>query len=171
MNEPRVAAATDDVPIDVEALYRRYGPMVLRRCRAVLHDEDRAMDATQEVFVRLLSSRTRLHGRYPSALLYRMATNVSLNDLRAQKRRRWHADSEWVAESPSAERLEERLVERNMVERVFAGEQESTVRMAVLHHGQQHSLEETAERVGLSVSGVRKRLRGLRRRAQAVLAK
>jgi RNA polymerase sigma-70 factor (ECF subfamily) len=171
MNEPRVAAATDDVPIDVEALYRRYGPMVLRRCRAVLHDEDRARDATQEVFVRLLSSRTRLHGRYPSSLLYRMATNVSLNELRAHKRRRWHADSDRIAQSPSAECLEERLFERDLLERVFAGEQQSTVRMALLHHGQEHSLEETAGLVGLSVSGVRKRLRGLRRRAQAVLAK
>jgi DNA-directed RNA polymerase specialized sigma24 family protein len=39
--------------IDVEALSRRYGPMVLRRCRRLLGDEQEALDACQDVFVRI----------------------------------------------------------------------------------------------------------------------
>ena len=31
--------------LDVEALSLRYGPMVLRRCRRLLRDEDEALDA------------------------------------------------------------------------------------------------------------------------------
>ena len=46
--------------IDVENLYTRYGPMVLRRCRAMLRQEDEAADAMQDVFVRLLGERPRL---------------------------------------------------------------------------------------------------------------
>jgi hypothetical protein len=34
----------DTVAIDVENLYTRYGPMVLRRCRAMLRHEDEAAD-------------------------------------------------------------------------------------------------------------------------------
>ena len=40
--------------LDVDALYRKYGPMVLRRCRRLLIDEEQAMDAAQETFVKLL---------------------------------------------------------------------------------------------------------------------
>ena len=40
--------------VDVETLYRKYGAMVLRRCRSMLGDEQSAQDATQDVFVALL---------------------------------------------------------------------------------------------------------------------
>ena len=35
--------------INIEEYYTRYGPMVLRRCRQLLRDEDRALDAMQDV--------------------------------------------------------------------------------------------------------------------------
>jgi RNA polymerase sigma-70 factor (ECF subfamily) len=60
--------------------------MVLRRCRRLLRDEDAALDACQDVFVRVLEHRSRLDNRYPSSLLYRMATNVCLNRLRDNRR-------------------------------------------------------------------------------------
>ncbi|HEQ70853.1 MAG TPA: sigma-70 family RNA polymerase sigma factor, partial [Spirochaetia bacterium] len=40
--------------IDVAALYQKYGPMVIRRCRQLLHDEEAALDAAQDTFVRAL---------------------------------------------------------------------------------------------------------------------
>jgi RNA polymerase sigma-70 factor (ECF subfamily) len=80
--------------IDVEALYRKYGPMVLRRCRQLLKDEDKALDAMQETFVRLLRNRERLQASGPSSLLYRIATNVCLNLLRSERRRPQVGDEE-----------------------------------------------------------------------------
>ena len=47
-------------PLDIEGLCERYGPMVLRRCRHLLRDEDEAMDVCQDVFVRVLERRDRL---------------------------------------------------------------------------------------------------------------
>lgn len=44
--------------LDVDALSRRYGPMVLRRCRRLLGDDDDALDACQEVFLRVVERRT-----------------------------------------------------------------------------------------------------------------
>ncbi len=80
--------------IDVESLYTRYGPMVLRRCRAMLRQEDEAADAMQDVFVRLLVERSRLDPKACSSLLYRVATNVCLNRLRSRRRRPEDAQSE-----------------------------------------------------------------------------
>src|SRR5262245_9689209 len=93
--------------LDVDALSRRYGPMVLRRCRRLLGDEDEALDAYQDTFVRLLEYRSRLDDRYPSSLLYRMATNVCLNRIRDRRRAPETPDEEQLraiacAEAPGA---------------------------------------------------------------------
>src|SRR6185295_12624900 len=73
--------------IDVDALYQKYGPMVLRRCRRILGDDDEALDVMQEVFVRVWTHRETLDVKYPSSLLFRIATNLSLNRLRDRQRR------------------------------------------------------------------------------------
>ena len=53
-----------------------------------------------------------------------------------------------------------------MVDRVFVDEKETTRYIAVLYHLDGMTLEEVAEEVGLSVSGVRKRLRNLREKVK-----
>jgi len=156
--------------IDPEALYRRYGPMVLRRCRSILREEELALDAMQDVFVQLLVKQHQLNGRYPSSLLYRMATNHSLNLLRRGNRRRMIHNEELLANLPGTSSPENEAVERDTVERLFADEKQSTRRIATLRHLEGLSLEETARYSGMSVSGVRKRLDGLRRRSLALLS-
>jgi len=154
--------ATTEEGMDVEALYERYGPMVLRRCRQLLKDEDEALDITQDVFVQLLRKRRQLRADYPSSLLYRIATNLCLNRIRDRRRRPETADDEFLQRVADASQLEPRLEARSLLERLFGREQESTRTMAVLHYLDGMTLEEVAGQVGLSVSGVRKRLRGLR---------
>jgi RNA polymerase sigma-70 factor (ECF subfamily) len=151
--------------IDVDALYRRYGPMVLRRCRAILADEDAAMDAMQDVFVLLLRKKEQLVGQYPSSLLYRMATNRCLNVLRAAKRRRDSPDEPALARFETPGSIEEQLEGRDLVERLFEGERGSTRLMVTLHHRDGMTLRDTASAVGMSESGVRKRMRALRSKA------
>lgn len=45
---------------DYEAIYRSYGTDVLRVCYFYLGDRDKAEDVTQDVFVKLLTSRPEL---------------------------------------------------------------------------------------------------------------
>ncbi len=73
------------VALDIDALYRKYGPMVIRRCRALLIDEEQALDAAQETFVKLLRYQHRLTDAAPSSMLYTMATNVCLNMMRSAR--------------------------------------------------------------------------------------
>lgn len=154
--------------IDIEALYRKYGPMVLRRCRQLLQDEDRALDAMQDTFVRLLRHRDRLVDRGLSSLLYRTATNVCLNVLRADRRHPHTGDDEMLAAIASLDEHEERTAARAFLSKLFGAERESTRTIAVLHYVDRLTLEETAAQVGLSVSGVRKRLRALREKGLAL---
>jgi RNA polymerase sigma-70 factor (ECF subfamily) len=160
-----MTSATEITGIDVEGLYRRFGPMVLRRCRDLLGDEDAASDALQETFVRVLRNRTSLRADYPSSLLYRIATNVSLNMMRSARRRPVVRASHIIDACPGRENVEDRVLDAALVEQIFHGVKESTRQAARIHYLECATLEETAERVGMSISGVRKRLDSLRRQS------
>jgi RNA polymerase sigma-70 factor (ECF subfamily) len=137
--------------------------MVLRRCRWILKDEEMARDAMQDVFVKLIRHEKKLKDEYPSSLLYRIATNTCLNILRARSRRPEDPTEEALLAIAHYEEPESVWVAKEMLEKIFQREKESTRTMAVLHYLDGLTLEETAREVGLSVSGVRKRLRLLRR--------
>lgn len=159
--------ATRLAKLDVAALYTRYAPMVLRRCRALLHSEAEAADAMQDVFVRLLASRDRLDDSGLSSLLYRMATQVLLNRLRSRRRKPEDAQdpqdpsSKLLGRIASVTSAEDSTAARSLLNRLFAREPESSAVIAVLHLYDGMTLEQVAAEVGLSVSGVRKRLRRL----------
>lgn len=164
-DDPKQATAL--AKLDVAALYTRYAPMVLRRCRALLHSEAEAADAMQDVFVRLLASRDRLDDSGLSSLLYRMATQVSLNRLRSRRRKPEDAQdpqdpsSKLLGRIASVTSAEDSTAARSLLNRLFAREPESSAVIAVLHLYDGMTLEQVAAEVGLSVSGVRKRLRRL----------
>jgi RNA polymerase sigma-70 factor (ECF subfamily) len=148
--------------LDVEQLMRRYGAMVLRRCRRLLGADDEALDACQDVFVLVFRGRHRLHDRHPSSLLYRMATNVCLNRIRTRRRQPATSDDKLLYEIACAGDPEGPSDARVLLDRLFNRHPESSRTMAVLHYVDGLTLEEVAVETGLSVSGVRKRLRRLR---------
>ncbi|MCP5103722.1 MAG: sigma-70 family RNA polymerase sigma factor [bacterium] len=150
--------------INVEEFYTRYGPMVLRRCRHLLRDEEKAMDAMQEVFTKVLLNQKRLKNQYPSSLLYRIATNTCLNIIRADRSSQFTADEDTLINIAMYDESEEKLVMENLLDSIFKREKQSTREIAVLHFVDGMTLKETAKEVGLSLSGVRKRIRELKAR-------
>ena len=154
--------------VDVEAFYRKYGPMVLRRCRSLLRDEEAALDAMQDVFVQVLRREQRLHDAAPSSLLYTIATNVCLNVIRKRKRRPETSTDMTLLQIAGSDDPERSALTEHFLDRLFSREKESTRAIAVYHYVDGYTLEETASLVGLSVSGVRKRLRMLRQRGTAL---
>jgi len=153
--------------VDVEQFYELYGPMVLRRCRRLLRDDQAALDAMQDVFVRVLRNQERLDDRAPSGLLFRIATQVCLNRLRHAKRHPEDSDQDLLLDIAASSDNEERSAARDLLNRLFSREHVSTQTIAVLHLLDGLTLDEVAAEVGLSVSGVRKRLRTLKGRVQS----
>ncbi len=154
--------------VNVEEFYEKYGPMVLRRCRSLLYNEEEALDAMQDVFVRVLKKQELLNDKAPSSLLYTIATNTCLNILRSNKRKPLNGRDEYLTEVAGWDNPEERIMASHFTDRLFTQEKESTKLIAVLHYVDGFTLEETAAQTGLSVSGVRKRLRGLRKKGLAL---
>ena len=146
----------------LEEWYRRYGPLVLRRCFQLLRDADEASDALQEVFMQILRRPELLDAEFASSLLYKIATNTCLNRLRGRTRRAESRDEDLLLNIASGEDLEGSSAAGRMLDRLFGRHPESTRVMAVLHYVDGLSLEEVARETSFSVSGVRKRLRALR---------
>ena len=119
------------------------------------------MDAMQEVFVNLIRHQHRLGEQAPSGLLLRMATNVCLNRIRSTKRAALEPANllDQIARSSDEESPS---VARSILRALFRREPESSRTIAVMHLVDGLTLEEVAAEVGMSVSGVRKRLRKLR---------
>ncbi len=156
-----------EILIDIESFYIRYGPMVLRRCRRMLNDEQSAFDALHEVFLKVVSNQNRLTGKYPSALLYRIATNVCLNFIRNERK---HSLNEYLYILHNISFFENRDQEssaRYLLGYILEKEKETPRKIAVMYFVNGMTIKEIAETMGLSISGVHKHLDKLRRRIKA----
>jgi RNA polymerase sigma-70 factor (ECF subfamily) len=138
--------------------------MVLRRCRRLLGREDDAVDAMHDTFVQLLQASGRLDERGPSALLFRIATNVCLSKLRVRKRRPETVEEDLLERIAALGDVAEANAARSVLARLLGREPASTALICVMHLLDDMTHEQVAAQVGLSVSGVRKRLRTVRAR-------
>jgi RNA polymerase sigma-70 factor (ECF subfamily) len=148
------------VATDIAQLFDRYGPMVLRRCRSMLGDEQLAAEAMQEVFTKLVHKE--LDVRHPSSLLYQMATHECLTRLRSRRRRPEDPTddlSERIANTPH---VDDRLDAARALDWLFGREPPSTQIIATMFLVDGMTWEQIAKELDMSVSGVRKRLRRLR---------
>jgi len=72
--------------LDVNALYRRFGPMCLRRAQRFLGPHE-AEEVLQDTFVRLLADPGLMrHDQAPAAWLHRVVTRACIDRLRGTKR-------------------------------------------------------------------------------------
>ncbi len=154
-------------PLDLEVAYRRYAPMVFRRCRQLLRDEQLAEDCTQDVFVQLGARLSSLRSDAPAALLNRIATNLALNRLRLERRRPRAEGDGVLDEILAVDDLESRTLAGRAIGWLFTHEREQTRTMAVLHYLDGLTYAEIAHELGISAEGVRKNLARFRGRIRS----
>jgi len=136
--------------------------MVIRRCKSILKDEDAAMDVSQEVFLKVFQKGHWEKLEYPSSFLYTVATNMSLNYIRDNRKGPVPVDDQLLMFLESTDSPEDKVVNQFFIDHLFSKEKASTKTIAYLHYVDGFTLQETADMVGMSLSGIRKRLRGLR---------
>jgi len=129
-------------------LFERYGAMVHRRCRDILGREEAALDATQDVFLRVLEKGHLFRGESaPSTWLYAMATLYSLQRLRDRVAHQAKLDALAAATRTAlGAPVEDRLSLFKLLER-----QPDEVRLIVyLRYVDEMTMDEVAEIVGYS---------------------
>jgi RNA polymerase sigma-70 factor (ECF subfamily) len=130
----------------------------------MLKNEQSAYDAMHEVFLKILSNQNRLTDEYPSALLYRIATNVCLNRIRNERK---HSLNEYLDILHNTSFFENEKTNHsaiNLLAYILEKEKESTRQIAVLYFLNGMTIKEIAETMNLSISGVHKHLDNLRRK-------
>jgi RNA polymerase sigma-70 factor (ECF subfamily) len=158
------------VEIDIRSYYEKYSPMVYRRCKQLLKHEDDALDALQDVFIKLMNNKHKLEGTFPSSLLYVIATNTCLNKIRWQKRQSAHGGGEFIEDMHlSYDQGFDQVEAKMMINLILETESESTRNICFMYYADDMTLEEIGHAVGMSISGVRKRLLTFQKRAKTKL--
>jgi RNA polymerase sigma-70 factor (ECF subfamily) len=139
-------------------IHRRYGQLARHVCRRLLPNRADADEAFQEAMIRVFQGLHRFNGRYAlQPWIARIATNVSLDQIRARSRRPQVDDGAFEederrdpAEGP--EEAFERLVERDLVLSVLSGLPASHRTALVLRELEGRSHKEIAESLGITPS-------------------
>lgn len=154
---------------DLEGLYVKYGPLVLRRARSILNNDDEARDAMHEVFVRVITAIGEFRGSsQPSTWLYRITTNLCLNRIRDAKRRRERLREAGLARdavAPAAGVPELTSTMRKVLERL----PDDLGQVAIYYYVDEMDQDEIAALLGVSRRTVGYRLNRFREEAKALL--
>ena len=152
----------------LEAVYRQIAPLIFRRARAILADEEAAHDATQEVLLKVHAHLPKMKSRQDlSRWVYRVTTNHCLDALRARRRDRVRLDAKGddAAGSgipdPSTDprlRLERRDLLSRTLRRLASRLGRRKVQMLVHYHYDEMTPPQIAEVLGISERAVRKAL-------------
>jgi len=151
--------------LDITALYRKYGDMVLARCRTLLRNDAEAEEAAQDAFVRAWRYADTFRGdSAPSTWLFRIATTTALNRLRSRKRR----PEDPVAEIPPdpTDGLLDAVELQNLLETLGRDEPEETWQAVVHFYLDGMTHDEIGEMLGVTGAAIRKRIGGFRQRAR-----
>jgi len=156
---------------ELQTLYAQYAPVIHRRCRSILGNEEDAHDAVQETFSRVIIHWEKFRGESSQLTwMYRISTNYCLNRIR---NRRSRADKRQVHRdeivSTSFERAgslwEDEATVRRLLE--LADDQERAI---VIHlFFDDMTREQAARMVGVSVPTLRKRLNIFLNRARKAM--
>jgi len=144
----------------VEEYYKKYGLMVYKRCSEILKNDDKALDAMQDVFAKIITVSNNIN--YPSSYLYRTSTHVCLNILRREKNNPLVAIDSLEYAIASDEDLEKNFLVKDKLNSLFHGEKKTSRVIAFMRYVDKMSLEDIAEEMEMSVSGIKKRLRKMK---------
>jgi len=151
---------------EFEQYYKKYSPMIFRRCKFLLGDGELAMEAMQDTFVNFIKSYDPSKEPFFSSWFYTAATNVSLNILRTKKRHPETKDEKIIY---AAFKVED-SVSKFQIKQIFgnygrkAGEKSLII--AIYYFVDEMTHEEIADALAVSVSTVRNHLEKFRNNAK-----
>ncbi|MCC6335682.1 MAG: RNA polymerase sigma factor [Myxococcales bacterium] len=139
---------------DIDRLYRRFFPLIRQKCRRMLGDFDTAQDLAQDTFVRLWRARLpEQDSRRVTAWIYKTATHLAIDHLRAKSVRDAVPPSDAVAQPP-----EVGLEARRVLLRVAKDAPRDELECALLARIDGLTQPEAAEVLGVSERTVRRLL-------------
>ncbi len=144
-----------------EALYRKYGPALLRKSERILGNRADAEDVVQALFSQLVYSGQTRGVDLP--YLFRATTHRCLNLLRDRSRQaELLANQEPALRGPVRTRCEDRVVDLDLLTRLAQRLDDRVGEVLIYYYFDDLSQEEVAELAGLSRRTVGKYLQRIR---------
>lgn len=155
---------------DVEVAYRRYFPLIREKCRRMLGDAADADDVAQETFVRLWQAAfDDADERRISAWIYRASTRLAIDRIRERARRDPRENALDQVHAPVAP-ADEALATRRQLSLLARTMPKDELEVALLSRLDRLTQDEIAEVLGVSSRTVRRSLRRLEARIEALRA-
>lgn len=134
---------------EIADLYKRHAPALHRRCASIVGNGEEARDLVQETFARYLAARHSWDRASPFTVLYRIATNASIDRLR---RRKTKAEDELDPEVHAGDLGREpgRIDDLHDLAFLTKGLSEEELTVAVLHHLDGYTQDAIATSLDLS---------------------
>src|SRR5262245_59128090 len=139
---------SSSVSAEFETLFREHSRMVYRTAYGVTGNREDAQDILQTIFLRLLRHNVPQDARQnPKAYLYRAAVNLSLDTLKARRRRRFIRYSEFMNALPVDDTVEE---DHSRLYRAVAALDPRSRDVIILRYVHDYSDKEIARMLGKS---------------------
>ncbi|MGH9240221.1 MAG: RNA polymerase sigma factor [Vicinamibacterales bacterium] len=153
---------------DLEDVFRQHASLVYRTARALTGSAEEAEDIVQTVFLRLLRGDATALRKNPKGYLYRAAVNLSLDVLRARRRRPFIRDvGDLEASTPAAPGFGTHAY--HQLDDALAQLDPRSVEILTLRYVHGYNDADIARMLGVSRGAMAGRLFRLRRRLYALL--
>ncbi|MBZ0136620.1 MAG: RNA polymerase sigma factor [Planctomycetes bacterium] len=152
----------------LDAIIDAHQDAVVRFARAVTRDENSALDAAQEAFIRLWRNPKAFTGGSLRAWLFTVARNVALNEFRSRRRRTARIEKAAVPNQPYAPRARAADAEQlRHVEEYIATLPEQERSAILLFAAEGLSQAEIADVLGTSAGAVKQAILSARQKLRA----
>jgi RNA polymerase sigma factor (sigma-70 family) len=150
---------------ELHDLYERYASLVFRRCKYILHSDDEAWDATQDVFMKLMDHLPKIENR--SAIyswLLSTSTNLCISMLRRKKGEEF--DECLHSKENKQASVEKRLMLMEIIKKLFLPWDKKIRDVVIYSYIDEYSQKEISQLTGLGESTIRKYLTRFKREAR-----
>lgn len=150
----------------VERAYNAKGALVLRRCLAILRNEEDANDMLHETFRRILKYDVQLDAEdIPLSFLYRTAERCCFDLIRSRKRKPSRFSPEDISDLPAPFQCDQVEVSQ-LLNRYFHSLDDTLRIIALMYFFDGLTQEQIATELGWSRRTIGKKLKAIRKEAQ-----
>ena len=150
---------------EVEEAFERYGPMVYRRARSILGNDEEARDVVQDVFIKVLSGRLKSKDGQVAGWLQTVTTHACFNLVRNRGRRAALLAERLRKDEPMTHDTEQQVLVRRLLDKI----EPRTAEAAICVHIDGMSYDETSSYLGVSKRTVANLLARFREAARELL--
>jgi len=149
--------------LELKEIYIRYAPMIYRRCLYLLKNQELALEASQDVFLKFIDLKDNLKDKYLSSFFYKIASNHCINLIKKN-----NLYNKFDLNDFSINNNEDGSISKDILIKIFKNEKPKYISIAVSYFLDGMTLEELSKETNYSISGIRKILDKIKYKAKKI---